>query len=228
VPRGTLHELRLRLRRLVPPRYRHRLTRVVLRGAAVALRGREVHCPCCGGDLRRFLTYPTALCPRCGSYERQRLLCLYLDSHPRLLTSASTVLHVAPEDCIRDRILRSRPRKYLSIDLDYPEAMRQMDLTRLDLPDASYDLVFVSHVLDAVADERAAIAELHRVLAPGGAAIVQAPSHQRAVDEPRLVAALTSAGFAVNVESVPEQADETATARLGLLPDERILLSRKI
>jgi hypothetical protein len=48
------------------------------------------------------------------------------------------------------------------------------------------------------------------------------------VDEPRLVAGLTSAGFTVRVESAPEQADDPATARLGLLPDERILLSRKI
>jgi Methyltransferase domain len=221
-----LHRLRLRARPLVPTRYRHRATRVVLWGAAFWLRGREVHCPCCGGDFKQFLAYPTALCPRCGAYERQRLLCLYLDMHPELLTSATRVLHVAPEDCIRNRVLRARPSAYLSIDLEYPEAMRKMDLTRLELADSSYDVIFVSHVLDAVGDEKAAIAELHRVLATRGAAIVQAPPAGDS-DQARLVGALTSAGFAVDVELVSEQADETASARLGLLPEERILLARK-
>jgi SAM-dependent methyltransferase len=202
------------------------MTRIVLRGAALALRGNNVSCACCGGRFRRFLTYPTALCPGCGSYERQRLLCLYFDSHPELLTPATRVLHVAPEDCIRDRVLRATPRSYLSVDLEYPQAMRRMDLTRLELADASYDVIFVSHVLDAVADEEAAIKELHRVLAPGGAVVVQAPSVDS--DEARLVAALTSVGFAVDVESVPEQADEAASAHLGLAPEERVLLCRKI
>ena len=185
-----------------------------------------MHCPCCGSDFRRFLSYPTALCPRCGSYERQRLLCLYLQTHPKLLSGTTRVLHVAPEECIRDRVVEAGPGAYLSIDLEYPQAMRHMDLTDLDLVDESYDLIFASHVLDAVADEEAAIRELHRVLAPGGAVVVQAPSVDS--DEARLVAALTSVGFAVDVESVPEQADEAASAHLGLAPEERVLLCRKI
>jgi SAM-dependent methyltransferase len=187
-----------------------------------------VHCPCCGGDFRRFLSYPTALCPGCGSYERQRLLCLYLDVHPELLTSATRVLHVAPEDCIRDRVLRAGPRAYLSIDLESPRAMRHMDLTGLDLVDESYDLIFASHVLDVVADEEAAIRELHRVLAPSGAAIVQSPLHVGPSGQTRLVATLASAGFAADIESVPEQADLAACSQLGLLPDERLLLCRKL
>jgi SAM-dependent methyltransferase len=185
-----------------------------------------VHCPCCSRGFRRFLEYPTALCPGCGSYERQRLLCLYLDAHPDLLTEETSVLHVAPEDCIRDCVQRRRPRAYLSIDLEHPEAMRRMDVTRLELPDASYDLILVSHVLDEVADESAALCELHRVLRPGGTAIVQAPAAGNR-EEGRLATALTSTGFAVSVESVPEQADPVKSAHLGLFPVERMLLSRK-
>ena len=221
-----LHRLRQYLRPLLPARHRHRATLLLLRVTAIALRGNRVQCPCCGRGFRRFLRYPTSFCPGCGSYERQRLLCLYLDRHPELLEPAVRILHVAPEDCIRDRVLRIKPRAYLSIDREYPEAMRQMDVTRLELPEAGYDLVLISHVLDVVADEAAALRELYRVLAAGGVAIVQAPPHLTA-DEPRLVSALTAAGFAVETGTVPEQADAEAAARLGLLPGERLLICRK-
>jgi ubiquinone/menaquinone biosynthesis C-methylase UbiE len=103
-----------------------------------------------------------------------------------------------------------------------------MDLTGLDLVDESYDLIFASHVLDVVADEEAAIRELHRVLAPSGAAIVQSPLHVGPSGQTRLVATLASAGFAADIESVPEQADLAACSQLGLLPDERLLLCRKL
>ena len=46
--------------------------------------GRGVECPVCGTRRRKFLPYgyvhsrPNALCPRCLSLERHRLLWLYL------------------------------------------------------------------------------------------------------------------------------------------------------
>jgi len=207
----------------VPRRFRHTLTRSLLRATAPALRGDRVECPCCGRRFRRFLQYPTALCPGCGSYERQRLLCLYLDAHPAAVTPETRVLHVAPEDCIRARLLALGPRRYLSIDLDYPEAMARMDVTRLDLADESFDLVLISHVLDAVADERAALREIARVLSAGGAAIVQAPLHLEE-DEPRLTAEIVAAGLEVTPGPEPGEGE---ILRHGLLPGERLLLCRK-
>ena len=55
-----------------------------------------------------------------------------------------------------------------------------MDITSLDLPDNWADLIVCSHVLEHVPDDRAAMAELHRVLKPGGRALVMCP-----VDEHR-------------------------------------------
>src|SRR5436309_2471150 len=40
---------------------------------------------------------------------------------------------------------------------------------------AAFDAVICSHVLEHVADARRALAEVHRVLAPGGWAILQSP-----------------------------------------------------
>lgn len=49
------------------------------------------------------------------------------------------------------------------------------DVRRLPAPDAAFDLVVASEVLEHVPDDRAAIAELTRVLRPGGMAAVTVP-----------------------------------------------------
>ena len=147
---------------------------------AFAMRGGRVECPCCGGRFRRFLRggperRPDARCPRCGSLERHRLVWLWLRRATDLLSAPRRVLVVAPEPFLQDA-LRARPHlDYLSIDLESPLAMRRMDLTRLDLPDGSFDAVFCNHVLEHVPDDRAAMRELRRVLRPGGWAVLQTP-----------------------------------------------------
>ena len=81
------------------------------------------------------------------------------------------------------RWLRPLSDDYLSIDLDGRKAMAAMDLTALRLPDASFSLVYASHVLEHVPDDAAAIAEMRRVLAPGGLAVVQVPVRGDVTDE---------------------------------------------
>jgi SAM-dependent methyltransferase len=45
----------------------------------------------------------------------------------------------------------------------------------MDLADGSFDLILCSHVLEHVPDDGAAMAELRRVLAPGGLCLVLTP-----------------------------------------------------
>ena len=51
----------------------------------------------------------------------------------------------------------------------------QLDLQAIDLPDASVDVVLTPHVLEHVPDTDRALAELFRVIAPGGRMYLQVP-----------------------------------------------------
>jgi len=64
---------------------------------------------------------------------------------------------------------------YLSADLSNPRAMVQMDITRIQYPDDFFHVVYCSHVLEHIPDDRKALSELYRVLSPGGWAVLQVP-----------------------------------------------------
>lgn len=137
-------------------------------------------CPICGVQAARFLPFGldrrrNAQCPTCGSVERHRLLWLYLVRNSDLLRRRMTVLHSAPEACL-EPILRGLPNwRYRSVDRFNPAADIRADLTNLPFPDRSFDAVLTSHVLEHIRDDRAAMAELARILRPGGQAIVMVP-----------------------------------------------------
>jgi SAM-dependent methyltransferase len=56
------------------------------------------------------------------------------------------------------------------------------DITRLEFPAASFDAVVAGEVLEHVDDDARAIAELHRVLRPGGWCLVSVPADPRLWD----------------------------------------------
>jgi SAM-dependent methyltransferase len=146
--------------------------------------GLRRYCPACGSHTRRFQEYgaisrPDAKCPVCDSTERERAQVLLLRTKvlPRLAGRADPIriLHVAPEPGV-ERVLRALPRsRYLSGDFEPGRAMAALDLTNLKFPDAAFDFVFVSHVLEHIPDDRRAMAELLRVLSPGGVAFIEVP-----------------------------------------------------
>jgi SAM-dependent methyltransferase len=57
------------------------------------------------------------------------------------------------------------------------------DLERLPFEDASFDRVLCVHVLEHVRDDAAALLELHRILRPGGEALIMVPLYGDATDE---------------------------------------------
>lgn len=158
--------------------------------------GGKRRCVLCGHAVRRFMPYPNGQriplmdalegvgsdiehyeCPRCGSNDRERHLWLYMQSAgvveliPRL-----RIVHFAPERRISRLIADARPATYVRCDLHAvgPD-IHEMDIQAMSFQDGSVDLLIANHVLEHVDDDRKAVQEIHRVLAPAGAAILQTP-----------------------------------------------------
>lgn len=79
------------------------------------------------------------------------------------------VLHVAPEMPLAFRLSRNSQVELLTFDLQREDVDVRGDLCDMTMfRDGSFQGVVRLHVLEHVRDDRRAIAELHRVLAPGG------------------------------------------------------------
>jgi SAM-dependent methyltransferase len=83
------------------------------------------------------------------------------------------ILHFAPEKTVL-RQMRGNAL-YESADLHQPGVTHRVDITRVPLADASYDVVIAHHVLEHIPDDRQAMRELFRLLKPGGVAAVSVP-----------------------------------------------------
>jgi SAM-dependent methyltransferase len=141
----------------------------------------KFQCPICGyhGPFRD-ITPETgfrrhALCPKCRAPERHRLQYLVLK---RLLSGRNTanaaLLHFAPEPFFR-AFFRNSFGTYETADLLAAGVDHAVDIQALPFEDARYDFVFASHVLEHVPDDGKAIAEIRRVLKPGGIALLPVP-----------------------------------------------------
>jgi SAM-dependent methyltransferase len=113
-----------------------------------------------------------ARCPKCGSAERYRLFALWLDRHGRALSTAR-VLHFAPEKGLA-KLLKARVGSYQSADITPGKAEIVRNIEAIEEPDASFDCVVCSHVLEHV-DDKKALKEVYRVLKPGGVALIMLP-----------------------------------------------------
>lgn len=110
--------------------------------AGLFYKGRGVECPVCGSRYRRFMPYgyvqsrANALCPKCLSLERHRLLWLYLTRETDLLTSFPRTLHIAPEVCIMRHLkphFKGHPGQYVTADLESPLADLHFDVQQIPL-----------------------------------------------------------------------------------------------
>lgn len=156
-----------------------RITRgLALRAAVRRHRGDAVWCPICERGFDAFKPAPDVmlgLCWRCGSHERHRAQWLLWQTRPELLAEIGSLLHFAPEWALRRHLSRLPGVRYVTADLDQPGVDLHVDLVELDLPDASFDGVICSHVLEHIPDDAAAMRELCRVTAPGGWCLVMVP-----------------------------------------------------
>ncbi|HXE61474.1 MAG TPA: class I SAM-dependent methyltransferase [Gemmatimonadaceae bacterium] len=143
--------------------------------------GTRRQCPVCGHSARQFLAYGVvsrddARCPSCGSLERHRFAWLYLVQRTNLFDARpKRVLHIAPEPCFARRFAQRIGSGYVTADLDSGVVAESIDLEHIPHRDDSFDVVYCSHVLEHVTDDRRAMAEMRRVLKRDGWAMILVP-----------------------------------------------------
>ncbi len=150
------------------------------------------------------------------------------------------MLHVAPELCFESRLRNRLGHDYVTADLMDPHAMVRMNITDIPYEDGYFDVIYCSHVLEHVQDDRRAMREFRRVLKPDGWAVLLVPItvdttyEDPSITEPaeRLKAfgqddhvrrygvdyidRLRESGFTVKVSNASELFNEDDIVRLGL------------
>lgn len=216
----------------------------------VRYRGEARYCPICLGSFSQFLAHgnfgrPDARCPKCGAAERHRLVWLYFNEKTDLFDGRNkTMLHVAPELALGPLLKKRLGNGYLSADIFSPRAMVKMDITDIQYPDQSFDVIFCSHVLEHVKEDMRAMREFARVLKDDGWAILAVPTggvdkiyedwsitgeedrlrefghrtHVRRYSKAGFVERLETAGLSVDVLDAPGLYADDERKMMGLTP----------
>ncbi len=100
---------------------------------------------------------------------------LFLKQKTDFFTAKHKVLHVAPEICFIERFENIHKENYITADIESPLAKVKMDIHQIPFEANTFDVAFCNHVMEHVESDIKAMSELHRVLKPGGWAIVQVP-----------------------------------------------------
>lgn len=232
---------------------------ILLAMRAVAFIGRRHRCPCCGWRLRAFTRGGTSLrtrhhgyCPRCNSKARHRRDWLFLAEHTNLFEDELSLLHVSPKYSLSRRFVKMPNLRYVAGDIERrPNISVRFDVAALPFPDDTFDAVICIHVLEHVDHDRQAMSELHRVLRPGGWALITAPvrldrlTYEDAAITSRegrleafgeadhrrwygrdLLDRLEAAGFTVRIDR-GDRLDPAVMDEHGLLDDEHVFYCEK-
>jgi SAM-dependent methyltransferase len=267
--------LRETVKRAIPRPYAQRVRDAFVHARYAAMyplfAGNAYECPFCGGRFRRLLPKGSSepvlrekrvvgagyrdhsRCPKCDSYDRERHLYLYLKHRTRVFVEPTRLLHFAPEKNL-ERVLRGLPRlDYVTGDIDPALADLEVDITRMPFEDHAFDVILCGHILQDVPEDRRGIAEMYRVLRPGGWAIVQVPVSQvleETFEDPTITShegrarayggmyfvrmygkdferRLAEPGFVVRRESYAREIGEAQARRFGLLLDEELYIATK-
>lgn len=115
------------------------------------------------------------ICPVCGSHDRVRWCFEVLKRHTKIFETKCTVLHFAPEDGIKNRIMYNELCDYYSGDIQNGMAANIIDVTDIQYKEDFFDYIIINHVLEHIPDIEKAVNELKRVLKKNGEIIMSFP-----------------------------------------------------
>lgn len=235
--------------------------------------GDEFYCPFCDGHYNEFLPMgfkndvfmekdiigggyrENAVCPRCHSIDRERLIYLYLTNRTNVYDSKLKVLHIAPEINLQASLMKNKSLEYICGDLkpQIEKGVIELNVVNLQFESNYFDVIICNHVLEHVIDDSKAMQELYRVLKSSGWAILQVPIstsldetfEDSNIDtfEERLkkfgqgdhvriygqdyIKRLTGVGFSVNVYNFKNEYGDELVKKYGLIEDEVIFICSK-
>ena len=129
--------------------------------------------------------------------------------------------------------------------------MVRLDICDIPCGENTFDVIYCSHVLEHVTDDRKALREFRRVLKNGGWAILQVPITSDVTFEDATVTdpsererlfgqhdhvrrygpdyrdRLIEAGFSVTVDGFARELDDSTASRYGLMRSEDVYFCRK-
>jgi ubiquinone/menaquinone biosynthesis C-methylase UbiE len=175
--------------------------------------------------------------------DRHRALLAILLAATDYFAPGMRVIEVAPMRGFQSLCLAQGTMDYTSFDLER-YAMERGDITRMRFADDSADYFTCFHVLEHIPAESMALAEIRRVLKPGGVAVLQVPvdssvatTYEYAEPDPREVghvrrygrdfgARIASHGFEVTAVSVNDWLSRETVRQFGFSL-EPVFLARK-
>lgn len=245
--------------RFIPRHWLQVFAYLAMKAAAPFYAGNNFEDPIDGRTYRKLLPYgrinprQNALAPGSMSLERHRLLWLFLKQRTTFFSQQLKMLHIAPEYCFIKLFRKQKNIDYITGDLVSPWADVKMDIQRMPFDNSSFDVIMCNHVLEHVADDVKAMAELYRVMKPGGWGIFQVPvdyNREVTLEDPSIntpelrekfywqadhvrlygldyAERLRSAGFEVVEDRLLEEFNSDFRMRLALPPKEIIYYCKK-
>ncbi len=220
--------------------------RNILRG--IIYRGEGRYCHICEKSFSKFLSRKgiyareNAICPGCNSLERHRIAWYYLKNRTNIFEDREKlILHIAPEECFEPRLRKYFGKNYLTADLMDSNVDVKMDITNIQFPENSFDVIYCAHVLEHVRDDIKALSEFRRVLKNSGWAILIVPLEgEKTIEAPGVtdpeelfrlfgqrdhvrqygtdfIDRLRVAGFSVTVTTPNDMFTKDELTRLGML-----------
>ena len=138
-------------------------------------KGNKKQCSLCERNLRKFISLKNGetLCPFCGSLPRHRRLWTLLTP---LLIPGIQVLDFSPPLCFFKKLKSFSGIHYTATDYAGEFiADLHLDITNINLPADSIDLILCYHILEHIPDDEKAVIELFKILKPQGKCFIQTP-----------------------------------------------------